>query len=146
MITTDLAAALFAWAVELSGLPAHGDVPSVVPLPHARLEALACRGGPCKVIGWYPRGGGDIVYIDDRIDPQADTWAASVVVHEFVHVLQARSGAADTCENAIAFERVAYAAQTNFLVRYGIYHPVGAIMHSIGCEPTNGAPAADAGR
>jgi hypothetical protein len=57
-----------------------------------------------------------------------------------VHHLQHEAGRIDpakwSCENAIALEREAYAIQREFLLRYGVYQPVGLSMHRVGCELT----------
>jgi hypothetical protein len=37
---------------------------------------------------------------------------------------------------SLALEREAYQAQRDFLMRYGVYRPVGLSMHHVGCEAT----------
>ena len=120
------------WAVVLSGLPPAATAPRMQRASHQFFVDHACGGRECKVLGWFPPG--DTVYIDERLDPQDDLLAASIVVHEMVHYLQYRSaGPATNCLDAIAFERQAYAVQREFIARYGVYRPVGAAMHHVGC-------------
>ncbi len=61
--------------------------------------------------------------------------AASIIVHEFTHYLQAakRGFAAYRCEEAIELEREAYGVQNAYIVSYGRYSPVGISMHNAGC-------------
>ena len=132
-----LHAILLSWAITLSGYQAPATPPQVVKVTHSYLEEKACGGRPCKVLGWFPPG--DTIYLDNRLNPQDDLYATSILVHEMVHYLQHSShkfGEAYSCEKAIAMEREAYAVQREFLLRYGVYRPVGASMHSVGCELT----------
>jgi hypothetical protein len=131
----ELHATLLSWAVDLSGLPAPQQAPKVQRMPHAFFVESACHGRECKVLGWFPPGG--TVYVDDRLDPRGNLLAASIVVHEMVHYLQYRAaeqGLAFSCAQAIALERQAYGAQREFITRYGVYRPVGASMHQVGCQ------------
>jgi hypothetical protein len=128
---------LLSWAVLLSGYSAPTERPEVVMVSHAYLEQLACEGRHCKVMGWFPPG--KIIYIDDRLDPDASLYASSVIVHEMVHYLQQASGkypSPYSCANAIAMEREAYAVQQAYLVRYGVYRPIGSSMHHAHCTLT----------
>ena len=83
------------------------------------------------------------IFLDERLDPQDSLYAASVVVHEMVHYLQYRArgekGFID-CESTVQLEREAYQAQRDFLLRYGVYQPVGVSMHRVGCELAAQAP------
>jgi hypothetical protein len=141
---TDLYAALLGWAIHLSGFPPPAIEPVVVPVPHAYFVEHACGGRECKVWGWY--AGGRRLYIDERMDPQASTLAASVVVHEMVHYLQAVErgddelapgaafGRVPTCQQALAWELQAYAVQREFIHQHGVYLPVGLSMLRAHCE------------
>jgi hypothetical protein len=141
---SDLFAVLLSWAVTLSGYPAPAVPPEVVRVPHSFFVEKACGSQECKVFGWY--AGGRSLYLDERMDPEQDLLAASVVVHEMVHYLQgiahegiaSPSGAAfgepPPCTQAIDMERQAYAVQREFLHRYGVYQPVGVSMLRVGCE------------
>lgn len=133
----ELYAILMSWAVLLSGHPAPVNMPEMVQVPHAYLVKAACRGQECKVMGWFPPG--NTIYLDERLDPDDSLYAASVVVHEMVHYLQyeARGGQGFIdCESTIQLERQAYQAQRDFLLRYGVYQPVGVSLHHAGCELT----------
>jgi len=67
-------------------------------------------------------------------------------VHEMVHYLQAvergddilEGGAAfgtmPSCKQTIQWEMQAYGVQKEFLLRYGVYMPVGVSMLRVGCE------------
>ena len=131
----ELYAILMSWAVMLSGYPAPADMPSMVRTSHSFLVQAACRGEECKVMGWYPPG--NTIYIDGRLDPQHNLLHSSVIVHEMVHYLQHEAGNVShpfSCEATIALEREAYQAQRDYLLRYGVYQPVGASMHHVGCD------------
>ena len=128
----EIYAVLMSWAVTLSGYPAPMDAPEISTVPHSVLVAKACHGKECKVIGWFPPG--NRIYLDERLRPDDSLYASSIVVHEMVHYLQQQSGrygGAFSCEKAIAMEHEAYAIQQEYLVRYGVYRPVGASMHSV---------------
>ena len=132
-----LYAVFLSWAVTLTGYSMPDHKPTVEMVPHSYLEQAACRGRPCKVIGWFPPG--ETIYLDERLDPEHDLFASSVVVHEMVHYLQHHSGkyrAHHSCEDVVSMEREAYQAQRDFLLRYGVYHPVGIVMHQPGCHRT----------
>lgn len=129
----ELFAILMSWAVTLSGYSSPAVMPRVQPVSAVYLQAAACDGGPCKVMGWFPPG--DTIYLDERLDPYENLLASSVVVHEMVHYLQylKAGGLPPSCEDVIALEREAYAVQREYLLRYGVYQPVGASMHHVGC-------------
>jgi hypothetical protein len=141
---SELFAILLSWAVTLSGYPAPLHPPEVLMRPHSFFVENACKGRECKVMGWY--AGGRNLYIDERLDPEKDLLASSVVVHEMVHYLQAvargddvlKDGAAystaPSCEQIVRWEREAYAAQREFILKYGRYLPVGASMLHAHCE------------
>lgn len=140
----ELFAVLLSWAVTLSGYPAPAQPPEVVKVPHSFFVENACAGQECKVYGWY--AGGRELYVDERMDAKNNLLAASVVVHEMVHYLQGISrnggvpskgaafGERNVCSDAIDMEREAYGAQREFLLRYGVYQPVGVSMLRVGCD------------
>ena len=130
----ELLATMLSWAITLSGYPAPAQPPTLAMVSHAYLEQAACEGRRCKVLGWFPPG--HTVYLDDRLNPQDSLYASGVLVHELVHYLQQESGRFGkpySCEAAVEMEREAYAAQREFFVRYGVYQPIGASMHAVGC-------------
>lgn len=125
-------AALLAWAVMLSGYPMPNRTLSVAFVTTDHLYDMACAGRQCKAMGWY--GGGDVIYLDDRMDVENNLLHASVVVHEVVHWLQEDFMHKDqTCPDFIVREREAYGVQRAFLLAYGSIQPVGASMHHVGC-------------
>ena len=138
---------LLSWAVKLSGYEKPATSPTVEFMPQAFFNANACRGKPCRVWGWYPNTGGNVVYvheatralIEDSSDPKS-LLAASIVVHEFTHYLQAanRSFAKYGCAQALALEREAYKVQNAYIATYGRYMQVGISMQNSGCEGTAG--------
>jgi hypothetical protein len=135
----ELYAALMSWAVTLSGYQAPATMPEIVMVPHATLVQKACGGRECKVLGWFPAG--NTIYLDNRLNPERDLFAASVVVHEMVHYLQHESGkfgSEYSCHSSIQMEREAYGTQREYFLRYGVYQPVGASMHSVGCNVADG--------
>jgi hypothetical protein len=72
--------------------------------------------------------------IADGSDPRS-LLAASIIVHEFTHYLQAakRHFAPYRCDEAIELEREAYGVQNAYIVSYGRYLPVGVSIHNSGC-------------
>lgn len=140
----NLYAALLSWAVSLSGLPAPAEPPVVIAKPHSFFVQNACGGRECRVYGWY--AGGRELYIDEKMKPEDDLLAASVVVHEMVHYLQgtARNGGTPArgaaynekpgCEAAIDMEREAYGVQREYLRRYGSIQQVGISMARVSCN------------
>ena len=131
----ELYAILMSWAVTLSGLPAPEKMPEIALVSHGELVDAACSGRECKVMGWFPPG--DTIYLDQRLNPQDNLLASSIVVHEMVHYLQHQTAAKELpfdCVSTIALERQAYGVQREYLLRYGVYQPVGVSMHNVGCE------------
>lgn len=130
----ELLAIMMSWAVTLSGYPAPAHMPTVELVPHAVLVAQACGNQECKVLGWFPPG--ETIYLDDRLDLQNDLYADSILVHEMVHYLQHQKVAASfhqTCVTNIGAEREAYQAQREYLLRYGVFQPVGYGMSDSHC-------------
>jgi hypothetical protein len=133
----NLYAIVLSWAVTLSGYHAPLAPPQVMMVSHSYLVQQACGGRECKVLGWFPPGA--TIFMDQRLNPQDDLYATSILVHEMVHYLQHQSDkfkGAQSCESSMAMEREAYGVQREFLLRYGVYQPVGASMHAVGCELT----------
>jgi hypothetical protein len=134
---------LLGWAVKLSGYPQPANHPRVEFVSQAFFNEHACKGKRCRVWGWYPNTGEDVVYvheaaralIDDGSDPKS-LLAASIIVHEFTHYLQAvhRGFARYGCGEALALEREAYNVQNAYIVAYGRYMQVGVSMQNSGCE------------
>jgi hypothetical protein len=130
-----LYSALLSWAIQLSGYSQPAGELVVAKVVHETIVQQACAGRECRVLGFYPQGGGDVVYIDDQLDPENNTFHASIVVHEMTHWLQGKSGTyGESCGESIEMEREAYSVQQGFLVRYGIYQPVFRGRFGISCK------------
>jgi hypothetical protein len=139
----ELYAGLFSWAVTLSGYPRPATTPTVEFVPQGFFNENACHHKECHVWGWYPNTGQDVIYVHEAVrELMADDanprslLAASIIVHEFTHYLQAakRGFAAYQCEESIELEREAYRVQNAYIVSYGRYSQVGVSMHNAGCE------------
>lgn len=114
------ARALLNWAIYLSRYNSDVDVPQVRLEPTSFFTANACGGrSDCRVLGWYDDR--DVVYVHERLGDMRSLFARSLLVHEFVHFLQDRSGrfASGTCESFVEREREAYEVQQRFFVAYG---------------------------
>jgi len=138
----DLYAGFLSWAVKLSGYPPPATTPTVEFVPQEFFNENACHHRECRVWGWYPNTGHDVVYVHEAVrelmadgSDQRSLLAASIIVHEFTHYLQAakRGFAAYRCEEAIELEHEAYGVQNAYIVSYGRYWQVGVSMHNAGC-------------
>src|SRR3954464_5300857 len=98
---TELYSTFLSWAGTPSGHPAPSRPPVVVPKPHEFFVEQACKGQPCKVLGWY--AGGRNLYVDEKMDPQDSLFASSIVVHEMVHYLQGVARGDDVLQGGVAF-------------------------------------------
>ncbi len=138
----DVYAGLLGWAEKLSGYPAPAQAPIVQFEPQSFFDKNACGGRHCHVWGWYPDTGKNVVYVHeaaraaiaDASDPRG-VLAASIVVHEFTHYLQAvhRGFKPYPCSQAVALEREAYAVQNAYINAYGRLIPVGVSMQTVSC-------------
>jgi len=143
----DTYAGLLSWAIELSGYPQPATAPTVEFVSQAFFNEHACGGRECRVWGWYPNTGQNVVYVheaarklvEDGSNPKS-LLAASIVVHEFTHYLQAsnRGMAPYECSEALDLEHEAYTVQNAYLVAYGRYLQVGLSMHNAGCTENPG--------
>ena len=138
----ELYAGLLGWAVKLSGYPRPATTPTVEFVSQAFFDENACHNRECHVWGWYPNTGQDVIYVHEAVreliadgSDRRSLLAASIIVHEFTHYLQAakRGFAPYQCEVAIELEREAYGVQNAYIVSYGSYLQVGISMHNAGC-------------
>jgi hypothetical protein len=131
----ELCSVLLSWIFMLSDYQkVDAQCPEMQMVSHSWLEEQACHGRSCKVLGWYP-GEGDVVYLDDRMDLENNIFHTSVALHELVHWLQGREGALlQNCQQSIDAEREAYSIQSQYLVEYGTYYPVGSVVPMLRCE------------
>ena len=133
----------FSWAVMLSGIPAACDHPygRVRAAGVLQRERVPPQGG--RVWGWYPNTGHDVVYVHEAVrelmadgSDQRSLLAASIIVHEFTHYLQAanRGFAAYRCgDNRVIRARGVWRAKRLHRESYGRYSQVGVSMHNAGC-------------
>ena len=111
-----LLAILLSWASHLSGYPMPAEPPEVRFEQHAFFVENVCGGKECNVVGWY--NDADIVYIDEKYQDIDGAFATSLIVHEFTHFLQHKSGKFDSlsCEDSVAREREAFYVQSRYMV------------------------------
>jgi len=138
----EILSGLLSWAVKLSPYQAPVAAPRVEFVSQEFFNENACHHRKCHVWGWYPNTGKNIVYVHEAVrsliadgsDPKS-LLAASIIVHEFIHYLQAanRSFAPYQCEESLQLEREAYKLQAEYIVGYGRYIPIGVSMHSASC-------------
>lgn len=125
---------LLAWMGAHSDYPAANDAPAIALVPHSYMEDLVC-GAPCDVLGVYPDG--NVVYIDQALEPETNICARSVILHELVHFLQHRSEKYVNLGpvlrqhvreiEAYAFQRI-YLEENGIEVAYGPTFYLGAVM------------------
>ena len=108
---------LLSWASHLSGYPLPPDPPEVQFEQHAFFVDNVCAGHECNVVGWY--NDADIVYIDEQYRDVESGFATSLLVHEFTHFLQHKSGTfvSNSCEDSVAREREAYDVQNRYIIQ-----------------------------
>ena len=132
---------LLAAAVRLSGLPAlpvDAPVPVLVELPAAELRRQACPERPracMHLIAWHDAAAGRVL-LSDQLDWRMRPVDRSFVLHELVHVLQARrpgSTRDDDCARALDDERLAYRVQTAWLDEQGRAERFGGMLHALRC-------------
>ena len=107
---------LLSWAAHLSGYSMPADAPEVQFEQHEFFVENVCGGKECNVVGWY--NDADVVYIDEHYRDVEGGFASGLVVHEFTHYLQHKSGAFDSlsCEDSVAREREAYDVQNRYII------------------------------
>lgn len=129
-----IVAALLMWLGAHSGYAVDDQAPALALVPHSFVEDLAC-GAPCDVLGVYPDG--NVVYIDQALEPETNICARSVILHELVHYLQDRGHKYLNLGPMLRWhvrEIEAYAYQRMYLQENGIevaYGPtfyLGAVM------------------
>ncbi|MFM2346131.1 MAG: hypothetical protein RL654_884 [Pseudomonadota bacterium] len=136
--------ALLAAAVRLSGLPAlpalpvDAPAPVLVELPAVELRRQACPERPracMHLIAWHDAAGGRVL-LSDQLDWRMRPVDRSFVLHELVHVLQARrpgSPRDDDCARALDDERLAYRVQNAWLDEQGRTERFGGPLHGLRC-------------
>lgn len=130
----DFCAFLLSWVLHLTSYGPVEGCPELVRVSHPWLEAQACDGEPCKVLGWYP-GTGDRIYLDRTMDIEGDLVHTSIALHEMVHWVQGVQGKlAGDCASSLWAEREAYRIQRQFLEQYGSPYPVGRAIPRADCD------------
>lgn len=115
MIPETLILALLTSISGYTGYAIPGELPEVLPLPHAVLEERVCNR-PCHVFG-FTLPSGEIL-IDDALPIGENAAATSILVHELTHYLQLHSVAhaqALDCGEWKAREREAFDVQKRWL-------------------------------
>jgi hypothetical protein len=118
----------------LAGYPMPDALPEVHLVSQSWIQQEVCLR-PCRVPAFYDPARG--VFIDEKMDLQDDPWSRSILLHELVHHVQARSGRFETvpseCERRHAEELEAYEIQNRYLGHVG--HPRRAITSgwSVSC-------------
>lgn len=109
-------AILLSWASHLSGYPVPPEPPEVQFEQHAFFVENVCAGHECNVVGWY--NDADVVYIDEQYRDVEGGFATSLIVHEFTHFLQHKSGTfvSNSCADSVAREREAYDVQNRYII------------------------------
>jgi len=107
---------LLSWASYLSGYPLPAEPPEVRFEKHSFFVERVCGGHDCTVVGWY--NDADTVYIDERYRTVESGFAASLIVHEFTHYLQHKSGIYESlsCDDSVVREREAYYVQNRYII------------------------------
>lgn len=117
----DLIPVLFSSIHYMSKYSSPDKLPTVSFLPSAELSRLACNS-KCLVLGHYQ--GGEIIYLDEKLQPEKNLFDRSVLLHELVHYLQYSSEQhsetpqtpQEKCVLWYKREREAYAIQDAFLM------------------------------
>jgi hypothetical protein len=109
-------------------------LPEVIEVSHQRIEELVCHA-KCSALAAYRPGEG--IYIDERLKPETDLFARSILLHELVHYAQEMSGEHGDmrpCERWYHREQEAYAIQKKFLFISGSPTRVGYSAAKSTCD------------
>lgn len=94
------------------------DLPIMIPKTEKQLKQIFCPGQDCSVSAIYSSG---TIYYDKRIDYKNNVIDRSIIIHEFVHHIQARKyGITYNCDMWFRKERQAYKLQADYLRSRGI--------------------------
>jgi hypothetical protein len=125
---TALMAAIAAWISSRSALPIPDELPQIAFASSKRMIAIRYQAVPGEAWVASVRPGSEPEFISlydmrDRIIYLPETWSGStpaemsVLVHEMVHHMQNIPGSTYPCPEAL--EKVAYAAQAEWLATFG---------------------------
>ncbi len=109
-------------------------LPEIIRVPHARIEEMVCKA-KCAALAVYRPGEG--IYLDDKLRPETDLFARSILLHELVHYVQDMSGAHSDMKPCMRWyqrEQEAYAVQKVFLGMSGSPTRVGYSAHQSPCD------------
>ena len=109
-------------------------VPEVLRVSHERIEAIVCQA-KCAALSVYRPGEG--IYLDDRLKPETDLFARSILLHELVHYVQDMNdahGDMRPCMRWYQREQEAYAIQKVFLFMTGSPMRVGYSAQKSTCD------------
>ena len=109
-------------------------VPEVIRVPHEVIEEMVCHA-KCGALAAYRPGAG--IYLDQKLKPETDLFARSILLHELVHYVQDMNGEhADMrpCMRWYQREQEAYAIQKIFLFMTGSPTRVGYSAHHSTCD------------
>lgn len=130
----ELMPALVAALDQLSKYHRPVALPEVIRVPHERIEALVCNA-KCAALAVYRPGEG--IYLDEKLKPETDLFARSILLHELVHYVQDMSdehGDMRPCMRWYQREQEAYAIQKIFLFTTGSATRVGYSAHKSTCD------------
>lgn len=93
-------------------------LPKMIPKTDIQLQQIFCPGKECSVSAVYLRG---TVYYDKTIDYKRNIVDRSIIIHEFIHHIQAaKYGYTYECEMWYFKERQAYSLQAKYLRSRGV--------------------------
>lgn len=126
-----LVLSLLAWISAATGYPMPGAPPTVQFVGHRFIRDTMCGGEECAVGAMYRRGG-NVVYMDDRLDPRTNVLDSAVLLHELVHFEQEQSGRfpGQGCRTWVAQEREAYTLQARWLHEHHRRYPLRSQLPS----------------
>ena len=126
---------LFISIHDIGGYPVPETYPEVRQVSQAELQRRFCNG-PCGVKAFYAPEEG--VFIDESFDLSRNVHARSVLLHELVHHMQAKSGRFDAMTNACVrsnrAEAEAYRVQNLYLISIHSTHRVAMTGWAARCR------------
>ena len=109
-------------------------LPEVIRVSHQRIEEMVCHA-QCAALALYRPGAG--IYLDEKLKPETDLFARSILLHELVHYVQDMNdehGDMRPCMRWYQREQEAYAIQKIFLFMTGSPTRVGYSAHHSTCD------------
>jgi hypothetical protein len=109
-------------------------LPEIIRVPHERIEEMVCNA-KCAALAVYRPGEG--IFLDEKLKPETDLFARSILLHELVHYVQDMNGEHEDmrpCMRWYQREQEAYAIQKIFLFMTGSPTRVGYSAHKSTCD------------